>query len=119
MEGRNRQTRIQDCKTKEGEFGTLKHSCMYLCVAIARTQLKSYTATKDADLFLIIVFTDQWPASDFTAPCPGLQLSDWVLLLTDCSGVSLMTDALESHSWLTAPSQVFADTALCVVFVPK
>ena len=29
MEGRNRQTRIQNCKTQEGEVSTFKYSCIF------------------------------------------------------------------------------------------
>ena len=49
VEERDRQTWIQNCKTQEGEIGTFKDSCVYLCGAITRTLWKSFTATKDAD----------------------------------------------------------------------
>ena len=50
-------------------FGTLC-VCMY-AFGYHKCIVKLPTATKDAGLSLVIVFTAQCPVSDFTAPCPG------------------------------------------------
>ena len=68
VEGRKRQTRIQNCKTQEGEAWHFKAFLSVLNVAIAKSQRNSYTATKDADSSLVTVFATRRPVSDSPSP---------------------------------------------------
>ena len=70
------------------------NSCMYLCVAIMRTQQKSYTATKKADSSGHCLH-----CSVFILLYTALQL--WVTLPTDHPGVSLLTNILRPSFGLT------------------
>ena len=68
------------------EVGTLKHSCMYLCVAITSTQRKFYSATKNAE--------------SSAHRLPALCLRSWLPGPTPWA-LNVWPSASESHSQLT------------------
>ena len=93
-EGGRKKQKITDLELQyagRGSLAPFKHSCMHLCTAISRTQRKSFTATKDADLsdhclhcslssfltpYYLPTALDPRLRADWPAPRLGLEMSD-------------------------------------------